>query len=69
MKIELFFSADNRQIESGTQNFIGPKQYDAWVKLKPGRPAKSLASYATAADKLASMLPGRTVASLTREDG
>lgn len=43
--------------------------YDAWEKAKPGRPSKTLATYSAAADKLESMLPGRTVESLTREDG
>lgn len=43
--------------------------YDAWEKAKPGRPVKTLATYSTAADKLESLLPGRTVESLTREDG
>lgn len=43
--------------------------YDVWEKAKPGRPTKSLATYSAAADKLEAMLPGRTVESLTREDG
>lgn len=43
--------------------------YEAWEKLKPGRPAKTLATYSAAADKLAAMLPGRTIETLTREDG
>jgi integrase len=43
--------------------------YDAWEKAKPGRPVKTLATYSAAANRLESMLPGRTVESLTREDG
>lgn len=43
--------------------------YDAWEKAKPGRPVKTLATYSAAADKLETLLPGRTVESLTREDG
>lgn len=43
--------------------------YDAWEKAKPGRPVKTLATYSAAAAKLETMLPGRTVESVTREDG
>lgn len=43
--------------------------YNAWEKAKPGRPAKSLATYSAAADRLETLLPGRTVESLTRQDG
>ena len=43
--------------------------FNAWEKLKPGRPRKSVATYRAAAVKLASMLPGRTLESLTRADG
>lgn len=43
--------------------------YDVWEKAKPGRPTKSLATYSAAANKLEAILPGRTVESLTREDG
>ena len=43
--------------------------FNAWDKAKPGRPRKTVATYRAAADQLAAMLPGRSLESLTREDG
>lgn len=43
--------------------------YNEWEAAKPGRPRKTLATYSAATDKLAALLPGRTLESLTRADG
>lgn len=43
--------------------------FDAWCIAKPGRLAKTVKTYSAAADALRTLLPGRTLESLTREDG
>lgn len=42
--------------------------WQAWCDEEPGRPEKSLRTYRAAADKLAALLPGRTVETTSRAD-
>lgn len=54
---------------STTKGHTADDAFQAWLKQKPGRPAKTVAPYKAAADKLADHLNGKTLEAMTREDG
>ena len=57
-----------QQVEGVKATHTPMEAYEAWKIIDPSRPRKSFTTYLAATSKLASMLPGRTIESMTRED-